>query len=158
MSTVSESVGRYLCAIQLLTTEHDHAARTGELADYLEVSSASVTEMLSALERSELATYEKYHGAQLTGEGESIARELMWKHCVAENFLEQDLDVELAGIDGGEQARTLAHALSDEVALRLQQHIDHPCELRCGAPQREYSECQADVIGEAEAEAQSASR
>lgn len=143
MTEVSESVGRYLNAIHLLTVEGDERASTGDLADVLAVSPASVTEMLSTLERRDLATYEKYEGVRLTDEGETTARELMWKHCVAENFLAEDLDLD--GMAAGD-ARGFGHALSDDVADRLRTYIDHPCESQCDAPQREYGECRDGVI------------
>ena len=146
MTEVSESVGRYLNAIHLLTLESEGPASTGELADVLDVSPASVTEMLSTLEERDLATYEKYEGVRLTEGGETTARELMWKHCVAENFLAEDLDLEVGGLPDAD-ARGFGHALSDEVADRLRAYIDHPCESRCDAPQREYGECRDDVVG-----------
>lgn len=143
MGTVSRSTGRYLCAIHLLSMQSGRPAKTGELADRLSVSAASVTEMLPTLQERGLATYEKYHGAQLTPDGERTARELLWKHCVAENFLDSDLEVSEA-----EDARDIGHAMSDEVAASLRAYIDHPCDGQCGAPDTEYAECRDDVRGE----------
>jgi Mn-dependent DtxR family transcriptional regulator len=142
MAEVSRSVGRYLCAVHLLSMGGNGPAKTTELADRLAVSNASVTEMLGALEDRGLATYEKYQGVELTPEGETTARELLWKHCVAENFLEEEADA----ADGG--TRAFGHALSDEVATRLRAYIDHPCDGQCGAPNAEYAECREDVRGE----------
>ncbi|SIQ69180.1 iron (metal) dependent repressor, DtxR family [Haladaptatus litoreus] len=143
MSEVSASVGRYLSTIHLVSKSTGRPAKTGELATALDVSAASVTEMLTTLESRDLATYEKYKGAQLTDEGEETAREVMWKHCLAENFLEDDLE-----IDSPEDAREMGQALSDDVAARLRELIDHPCAGQCSAPQTEYSECCDDVRGE----------
>lgn len=145
MTEVSESVGRYLSAIHLLTVDGDGPARTGELADWLDVSAASVTEMLTTLEGRGLAVYEKYEGVTLTETGEATARELMWKHCVAENFLAEDLDIE--GVGAEADARGIGHALSDEAVGRLGDYIGHPCENECSAPQREYGACRDDVVG-----------
>lgn len=141
MAEVSRSVGRYLCAVHLLSRGGDEPAKTSELADRLSVSNASVTEMLTSLEERGLATYEKYQGVELTPEGEAAARELLWKHCVAENFLAAE-----AGPADGE-ARDFGHALSDTVATRLRAYIDHPCEGQCGAPNAEYAECCEEVRG-----------
>lgn len=165
MPEVSQSVGRYLCAIRLLSMNGDGRAKTSELADRLSVSNASVTEMLSTLEGRGLATYEKYQGVKLTSRGETTARELLWKRCVAENFLDEEADpvdpAIAAGVtDGvsaseasrgssdqrseGGETRAFGHALSDEVASRLRAYIDHPCEGQCGAPDAEYAECCED--------------
>ena len=142
MAEVSRSVGRYICAVHLLSMDAERPARTSELADRLDVSAASVTEMLATLQKRGLATYEKYQGVELTSEGEATARELLWKHCIAENFLDDDLDA-----DEADDAREFGHALSDEVAARLRAYIDHPCEGQCGAPNAEFDECRDDVRG-----------
>ncbi|MGA9402443.1 metal-dependent transcriptional regulator [Haladaptatus sp.] len=140
MSEVSASVGRYLSTIHLVSESTGRPAKTGELATALDVSSASVTEMLTTLEARDLATYEKYKGARLTDEGEETAREVMWKHCLAENFLLSDLE-----IDSPEEAREMGNALSDEVAARIRERINHPCTGECSAPHTEYNECCDDV-------------
>ena len=162
MAEVSRSVGRYLCAVHLLSMDGARPAKTSELADRLSVSNASVTEMLSTLEDRGLATYEKYQGVTLTPNGEATARELFWKHCVAENFLTKEANpadsaVPASATNGvsasegssdlqsdGEETRAFGHALSDEVASRLRAYIDHPCEGQCGAPDAEYAECCED--------------
>ncbi|ODR79586.1 Fur family transcriptional regulator [Haladaptatus sp. W1] len=140
MSEVSASVGRYLSTIHLVSKSTGRPAKTGELANALDVSAASVTEMLTTLEARDLATYEKYKGATLTNEGEETAREVMWKRCLAENFLIDDLE-----IDDPDEAREMGNALSDEVASRIREHINHPCNGECSAPQTEYNECCDDV-------------
>lgn len=144
MSEVSASVGRYLSMIHLVSQRAGRPAKTGELASALDVSAASVTEMLATLESRDLATYEKYKGATLTDEGEETVREVMWKHCLAENFFADDLQ-----IDDREEAREMGNALSDEVAAKLRERIDHPCAGECHAPQSEYSECLDDVRDDA---------
>lgn len=143
MADVSRSVGRYLCAIHLLSTESGEPARTNALAERLQVSAASVTEMLATLQKHGLATYEKYHGVELTSEGESIARGLLWKRCVAENFLVDDL-----GATDPDDADEFGHALSDDVAARLREFIEHPCEGSCSAPNADYDECRETYVVE----------
>lgn len=145
MAEVSRSVGRYLCAIHLLSMGAGGPAKTTELAERLDVSAASVTEMLAALEDRGLATYEKYQGVELTPDGETTARELLWKHCVAQNFMEGETD---AGDATDDETGAFGHALSDEVAARLRAYIDHPCDGQCGAPTVEYAECREDVRNE----------
>ncbi|GAA0651321.1 metal-dependent transcriptional regulator [Salarchaeum japonicum] len=138
MSTpaVSESEGRYLSAILLVSETAGRPAKTGELADELEVSPASVTERIGTLADRGLVAYERYEGATLTEDGEAVTRELLWKRCLAENLVndEADADVEAFG-----------HALSEDVAAALKSFIDHPCSGECSAPDAEYSECQSAV-------------
>jgi Mn-dependent DtxR family transcriptional regulator len=156
MTEVSESVGRYLRAVHLLTAETDRRAETGELAAVLDVSDASVTGMISTLADRDLADYEKYEGVALTDEGEAAAREFAWRRCVAENFLEDDLDLDAVALreaDRGDDAadpRALGQVLSDEAVHRLKELVDHPCDGKCRAPHDEYSECSDEVRTTAE--------
>lgn len=136
---VSASTGRYLSAILLISTRESRAAKTGEIADRLGVQPASVTERLRSLEERDLATYEKYKGARLTDEGERVTRELMWRHCLVENFMEERLDLD------GRDARQVGHALSEAAATALKELIDHPCDGECHVPDDRFVECTAEV-------------
>ncbi|MFC4448835.1 metal-dependent transcriptional regulator [Halorussus aquaticus] len=152
MSEVSESVGRYLSAVHLLTAETDRRAGTGELAEVLDVSDASVTGMVTSLDERGLADYEKYEGVVLTDDGEAAAREFTWRRCVAENFLEDDLDLDVAALREGDadDPRAIGQALSEEAVHRLKNLVDHPCDGKCSAPNHEYSACSDEVRGTAE--------
>jgi Mn-dependent DtxR family transcriptional regulator len=160
---VSESEGRYLRAVHLLTAETDRRAQTGELADVLDVSDASVTGMVGTLADRGLADYQKYEGVTLTDDGEVAAREFAWRRCVAENFLEDDLELDVAAhreADGADaddadaddttDPRALGQVLSDEAVHRLKDIVDHPCDGACRAPHDEYSECSSEVRTTAE--------
>lgn len=135
-------------------------ARPGELADLLDVSGASVTEMLTTLDDRGLASYRKYEGVTLTDEGEAVAREFAWRRCVAENFLEDDLGLNVAALaEGGdadgsdadrEDPRAIVRVLSDEAVHRLKDRVNHPCDGKCNAPNDEYSACSDDVRETAE--------
>lgn len=153
MSEVSESVGRYLGTVHLLTADADRRAKTSELADALDVSAASVTGMLATLEDRGLATYEKYEGVTLTDEGEATAREFLWRRCVAENFLEDDLGLDSAAFAADGDAadpRAIGQALSDDAVHRLKDLVDHPCDGKCNAPRDEHAACSEDVRAVAE--------
>ncbi|UPV76126.1 metal-dependent transcriptional regulator [Halorussus limi] len=155
MTEVSESVGRYLRAVHLLTAETDRRAKTGELAAVLDVSDASVTNMVETLADRGLADHRKYEGVTLTDAGESAAREFAWRRCVAENFLEDDLGVDVAALrdadrDGADDPRALGQVLSEEAVHRLKDIVDHPCDGACRAPHDEYSECSDEVRTTAE--------
>ncbi|WP_134668786.1 metal-dependent transcriptional regulator [Halorussus marinus] len=143
MSDVSESVGRYLSHVHLLTARSDRRAGTGELAAELDVSAASVTEMLRGLDERGLADYEKYEGVALTDAGEATAREFLWRRCVAENFLEDDLGLDPAALD--DDPRAFGQELSPEAIDRLRALVDHPCDGQCNAPRDEYAACTDEV-------------
>lgn len=153
MSEVSKSVGRYLGTVHLLTANADRRAKTGELAAALDVSAASVTEMVTSLDDRGLAVSEKYGGVTLTDEGERTAREFMWRRCVAENFLEDDLELDASAMADRadvEDPRAFGQVLSDEAVHRLKDLVDHPCDGACRAPNDEYSACSTDVREQAE--------
>ena len=118
----NESTEMYLKEIYLLT-EGGTPARTGELAERLDVSAPSVSEKLGDLAEQGLVAREKYRGAELTTGGEAAARALLQKHCLIERFL-----VDVLGVEEGfhEEACRIEHAMSDEVADRLDEIVDRP--------------------------------
>ena len=60
---------QYLKAIYLVQRMEDGPAATGALADMLDVSPASVNEMVGKLQDRGLVDHEKYKGATLTDDG-----------------------------------------------------------------------------------------
>ena len=135
---VSESAGRYLSAILLASATSGRPAKTGEVADRLDVNPATVTERMGMLAERGLVDYERYAGATLTAEGETATRELMWKRCLVENFATDDLQLPEADAEG------IGQALSEETAMALKRYIDHPCTGECRAPDADFAECCAD--------------
>lgn len=134
---MSETTEMYLKEIHLLSREGD-AAKTGRIAERLEISPPSVTEMLVNLEEQGLVEYEKYKGGVLTEEGERRAVDLLQKHCLIERFL-----VRFLGVDDGfhDEACRIEHVMSDEVAAELSDIVDQdpqcpscydPVQQHCG--------------------------
>ena len=113
--TNTESTEMYLKEIYLLSRDGE-PAKTGKIADRLDVSPPSVTEKLASLEDLGFVEYEKYKGATLTSEGEETAESLLRKHCLIERFL-----VKYLGDEEGfhEEACRIEHVMSDEVADEL---------------------------------------
>ena len=120
----SESVEMYLKEIYLLSRDGD-AASTGAIAEALGVSPPSVTDMVDRLEDHGLATHERHRGTVLTTEGHTQAERLLRKHCRIERFLVEQLDMD-AGFH--EEACRLEHAMTDEVADRLDRFVDLPAD------------------------------
>ena len=111
---------QYLKAIYLAQSIDDGPAATGTLADMLEVSPASVNEMIGKLEDRGLVDHEKYKGASLTDEGILRAEEALQTYCIIERFLTNVLEVE----NFREEARAIQSVIDDTVAERLDTIID----------------------------------
>jgi len=111
---------QYLKAIYLAQRLEDGPAATGTLADMLEVSPASVNEMIGKLEDRGLADHEKYKGVTLTDEGIVRAEDALQTYCIIERFLANVLEVE----EYREEARALESVIDDTVAERLDTIID----------------------------------
>lgn len=135
---VSDSSLRYLSAILLLSRDRGGPAKTGEIAERLDVNPATVTERLVDLDGRGVVAYERYEGATLTDDGESLTRERMWKRCLVANFAESELS--LPDVD----SESVGQALSDDAANALKQLIDHPCNGRCSAPDADFEACCPD--------------
>ncbi|AIZ56583.1 transcriptional regulator MntR [Candidatus Methanoplasma termitum] len=119
----------------LRLTEGENATRTTELASYMNIAPASVTEMLKILSSEGLVEYEKYHGVKLTEEGLDYARVIRKKHHVLENFLINFLNVDKTTAHN--EACRLEHALSEESAIKMCQmlgiQVDSDCQS-CSTP------------------------
>ncbi|WP_339103974.1 metal-dependent transcriptional regulator [Haloterrigena salinisoli] len=115
---------QYLKAIYLAQRIEDGPASTGTLADLLEVSPASVNEMIGKLEDRGLVDHEKYKGASLTDEGLGRAHDALQTYCIIERFLANVLEVE----EYQDEARALESVIDDTVAERLDTIIDRPGE------------------------------
>ncbi|ELZ25920.1 metal-dependent transcriptional regulator [Natrinema limicola] len=133
--TISLSEGRYLCGMLTLTLADDPPISNSELADFLEVSAASVTEMLDSFEKEGLVTHEPYYGAELTACGERVAREFRWRRCAVQRFFEATSRVQLQS----EQAYRIGRLLSHEDVCKLSDRFDQPCSEYCEAT--EPDEC-----------------
>jgi Mn-dependent DtxR family transcriptional regulator len=62
-------------------------ARSSDIAEQLDVKSASVTSMLQKLHGMGLIVYERYRGLTLTNSGERLARSVQQKHLTILKFL-----------------------------------------------------------------------
>ncbi len=89
--------------------------RTGELAEKLSVSPASVTEMLRRLASKELVIYTPYKGAKLTETGLEHGQRMKRRHRLAELLLD------ILPFDGNahETACRLEHAIDDDLEVSL---------------------------------------
>ncbi len=112
---------QYLKAIYVVQKESGGGrASTGELADILEVSPASVNEMIGKLKDQGLVEHEKYKGVTLTSDGKVRGRDALQTYCILEHFLKNVLGVE----DYRAEARQLEPVIDETVADRLDMIVD----------------------------------
>jgi DtxR family Mn-dependent transcriptional regulator len=129
----SESVEDYLKAIYEIESSGDHA-RTSILAEKLEVSAASVSEMLKRLSRMtpRLVSYAHHRGVRLTAAGEKVALSVIRRHRLLETFLHDVLEFSWDEIH--DEADRLEHYISERLTDRLAAHLGHPIKDPHGDP------------------------
>src|SRR6266498_1580780 len=88
---LSQSIEDYIKYIYR-SQSSDKTVSTSTLAERLNVSPASVSEMISKLSKLGWITNTPYHGFRLTKEGEKIAVNLIRKHRLIEVFLQKHLN------------------------------------------------------------------
>lgn len=137
---ISPGEGRYLCGLLYRSLHEEPPVGNGELASYLEVSGASVTEMIETFAEAGLVDYEPYAGAELTDRGERIAREILWRRCVVQEFFESTAGVTL----DDDRAYRIGCLLSGAETDRLSAFGDQPCVDHCEAS--DAAEC--DIVAD----------
>ncbi len=120
----------YLLAI-LRLTDGGSAAKTTELASFMGVSPASVSEMLKILSKDGLVEHAKYRGVKLTEKGLTEARLTRKRHHVVERFF-----IEVLGLDhqsAHEEAHRIEHSISDEASVKMCNMLGNPpdCDCQC---------------------------
>jgi DtxR family Mn-dependent transcriptional regulator len=105
--------------------EHDHQKISNKnIAEMLNISAPSVTEMLAALTKEGLVTHTPYNEISLTKAGLAQARELVRKHRIWEVFLANKLHYAMADVHAASDI--LEHATDDKLADRLNDFLGHP--------------------------------
>lgn len=113
----------YLKAIFELA-EDGREATPKVLADRLDVTPASASDMTQRLAELDLVESEPYEGVELTGAGKLAALEVIRHHRLLELFL-----VETLGIPWDEvhdEAEVLEHHISEELEDRIAAELGHP--------------------------------
>ena len=109
-SAASSTVEDYLERILELINAKGYA-RVVDIAAALEISQASVTNMVQRLDAERLLKYEKYRGLVLTEAGEKLARSIAHRHRLLTEFLK------LLGLDD----RVICHDVEG-----MEHHISVP--------------------------------
>lgn len=104
----------------------------GRLAERLEVSAVSASEMVKRLEGQGLLRHERYKGVLLTSAGAQIAAGIIRRQRLWECFLAEQLQLNWAGVY--EMSCRLEHATSAVVTEALAAYLDHPTHCPHGNP------------------------
>ncbi len=127
----SISIEDYLKNIYHLQTEKKNV-NTGTLATTLQVSPASVSEMISKLSRSGHIKNVPYRGFTLTKTGEKIAVSLIRKHRLIEVFLQERLNYRWDEVHS--EAEKFEHVCSDVFINKLDKYLGFPRQDPHGDP------------------------
>jgi DtxR family Mn-dependent transcriptional regulator len=119
----SRAVEDYLKAIRHLQRESSPVS-TSALAQLLDRSPASVTNMIKTLAERGLVEYEPYHGVRLSEAGEREALRIIRRHRVIEAYLIEKLGYSWDRVHA--EAERLEHAASDELVERMAEALGHP--------------------------------
>ncbi len=122
---ITSNIEDYLKAIFHLIFEGEiKKAGTNQVADYLELSPASVSVMLKKLKEKGLIDYEKYGKISLTETGYSIALRLIRKHRLWETFLHRHMNFSWDEVH--EVAHQLEHIHSEKLISELDNFLGNP--------------------------------
>lgn len=128
---LSQAVEDYLKAIFKLQTDQKGVSTT-RLAEAMEVSSASATNMIKRLAEMGLVDYQSYKGAKLTDSGRKIALEIIRHHRLLELYL-----LEVMGYSWDEvhdEAEKLEHYISEQFEDKIAELLGNPTHDPHGDP------------------------
>ncbi|MTI87178.1 MAG: metal-dependent transcriptional regulator [Balneolaceae bacterium] len=128
---LSPSIEDYLKAIYVLESE-DKSATTTRIADALEVSSASVTNMVKKLAKMNLLEHQSYKGVSLTNAGQKIALEILRHHRLLELYLKEVMGYSWDEVH--DEAEKLEHHISEQFEDRIDELLNHPTHDPHGDP------------------------
>ncbi|MDX1618154.1 MAG: metal-dependent transcriptional regulator [Balneolaceae bacterium] len=149
---LSQAVEDYLKTIYTLESE-GKSASTSSIAESMNVSSASATNMIKRLSKMGLVDYQSYRGAALTKSGRKIALEIIRHHRLLELYL-----LEVMGYSWDEvhdEAEKLEHHISEQFEDKIAELLDNPTHDPHGdpIPTKEGVMPEMDAVPLADAEA-----
>ena len=121
---ITRSEENYLKTIFSVFMQTQNNVSTNEIANLLDTSPASVTEMIKKLQDKNLVIYEKYNGVRLSNEGETKAIAIIRKHRLWETFLVRKLDFSWSEVH--DIAEQLEHIKSEKLIDKLDQLLNYP--------------------------------
>lgn len=128
---VTHAMEDYLKAIYRLR-ESTAQVTTQRLADELNVTGPSVTNMIKRLHDLRLLRHSRYRGVELTEAGTKIALEVLRHHRLLELYLAETLGMPWDQVHA--EAERLEHHLSDQVEERMDSALGYPTHDPHGDP------------------------
>ena len=131
---LSEAVQDYLKVIYKLSRAPEAAAMvsTTLIAERMEVSAASATNMIKKLAELRLLEHRPYQGVELTPSGVKMALEIVRHHRLLELYLRQALGYNWDTVDA--EAERLEHAISEDFEDRIDKALGFPTVGAHGEP------------------------
>lgn len=128
---LSQNAEDYLKTIYKLESQ-EKGASTSDIAGAMEVSSASVTNMVKRLAEMGLVNYKSYKGTHLTESGKKVALEIIRHHRLLELYL-----LEVMGYSWDEvheEAENLEHHISERFENKIAELLNNPTHDPHGDP------------------------
>lgn len=137
------TVEDYLILMYVMERDGDEiiAAR---LAEAIEVTPPTVTTTLKRMERDGWITNESRQGIRLTDSGRDAAISVIKRHMLTEWVLMNMLGVPWSKIH--EEAHRIEHTISDEIEIRMREHLDDPHICPHGNPMPGYEYLTANWV------------
>jgi DtxR family Mn-dependent transcriptional regulator len=122
---ITPHVEDYLKVVYTAAREGDaERVSTSAIADRMDVSAASATNMMQKLADMKLVDYLPYRGVALTPAGERIALEVIRHHRLIELYLAEALGYSWDTVH--DEAERLEHVISEEFEDRIDAMLGHP--------------------------------
>lgn len=122
-NVTTKSVENFLKAVYTLQQTCERVS-TNALADALEITAPSVTDMARRMVEAGLVDYKRYHGVILTDQGERIALAVIRRHRLIELYLVSELGYALHEVH--DEAEALEHAVSERFVEAVAAKLHHP--------------------------------
>jgi DtxR family transcriptional regulator, Mn-dependent transcriptional regulator len=129
---LSQAIEDYIKAIYILGVDTEGGVSTTKIAEALEVSSASVTNMIKKLAKMGLVRYESYYGAELTDSGKKIALEIIRHHRLLELYLKEVMGYSWDEVH--DEAEKLEHHISERFEDKIAELLNNPTHDPHGDP------------------------
>jgi DtxR family Mn-dependent transcriptional regulator len=145
VSDLIDTTEMYLRTIYELVEEGVVPLRA-RIAERLHQSGPTVSQTVARMERDGLLTVEGDRHLELTDEGRRLATRVMRKHRLAERLLTDVIGLPWELVHA--EACRWEHVISEAVALRLMELLDHPTESPYGNPIPGLDELGEAIAGE----------
>ncbi|MFB6310319.1 MAG: metal-dependent transcriptional regulator [Salinirussus sp.] len=121
---LSAKMEDYLKVIYELQREADGPVTTSAVADALDVTAPTATSAIETLAEGGFVDREKYRGATLTPQGETVALEIVRHHRLLETYLAEHLGYDWSEVH--DEADRLEHHISEDFEARVAEALDDP--------------------------------